>query len=260
MINCPLIGNPGTARRVLFAIASAAALALVAASGVSAQVSDREIPIGNATSLRFNVSGSVRVMPVAGMSSIKLHVVDNGPSTPPMSIRTSRTGARLNVSVNGPGSAILPFVGQTGYELQLMYPPSLHLDLREFEGRIHVENVPASMQLYDADGDIVVDGTQAPLTADADGGNITVTAARSTLTLTAGTGDVAVTLAPGWRGSEVRLEASDGNLALNVPAGFRGRYDLTSGSGNVKNPLRSVPKAPLVFMLTEQGNVSIQTL
>ena len=248
------------ARRALIAFTCSAAVVAMLAGGASAQVTDQDIAIGNATTLRLNVSGSIHVMPVAGLSGIKLHVTDNGPSTPPMSIKTSRTGARLNVAINGPGSAILPFVGQTGYEIQLSYPPSIHLDLREFEGRIHVESVPSSMQLYDADGDIVVDGTRAPLTADADGGNITVTAAHTTLTLTAGTGNVAATLAPGWRGSEVRLEASNGNLVLNVPAGFAGHYDLTSGSGRVSNPLRSVSKAPLIFMLTEQGNVSIQTL
>ncbi len=237
------------------------ALGLLAATiYASAQVTDREVAVGNATTLRLNVSGSIHVIPVAGQTSVKFHVVDSGPSTPPMSLKTSRAGTRMNISITGPSSSVLPFVGASGYELVLSYPAKMHLDLREFSGRIHADSVPASMQLYDADGNIVVDGANAALTAEADAGDITVTGARTTLSLTASTGNVNATLAAGWRGSEVRLEAANGNLRLTVPAGFRGRYDVTSGSGHVVNPLRSVSGAPLVFMLTEQGSVSISTL
>jgi hypothetical protein len=233
---------------------------LIVAPNAGAQVTDRELPVGNATTLRLNVSGSIHVMPVAGLTSIKFHVVDNGPSVPPISLKTSRSGTRLNVSITGPNSNILPFVGASGYELQLSYPANLHLDLREFSGRIHVDTVPSSMQLYDADGNIVVDSAGAPLTAEADSGDIAATAVRSTVSLTASNGNVTATLAPGWRGSEVRLEASNGNLHLMVPAGFKARYDVNSGSGHVSNPLRNVAGAPLVFMLTQTGDVSIATL
>ena len=238
----------------------AIALAAFAAPNAGAQVTDREVPTGNATTLRLNVSGSIHVMPVAGLTSIKFHVVDNGPSVPPMSLKTSRSGSRLNVSITGPDSNILPFVGASGYELQLSYPANMHLDLREFAGRIHVDTVPSSMQLYDADGNIVVDSAGAQLTAEADSGDISVSAAQTTMSLTASNGNVTAALAPGWRGSEVRLEASNGNLHLTVPAGFKGHYDVTSGSGHVSNPLHNDPKAPLVFMLTETGDVSIGTL
>lgn len=225
-----------------------------------AQVSDRELPIGNATTIRLNVSGSIHVIPVPGLTSIKFHVVDNGPSTPPMSLSTSRSGTRLNVSINGPSQNILPFVGASGYELQLQYPASIHLDLRQNNGRIHVDNVPASMQLYDAQGDIVVDAAAAQLTAYAAAGNISVSNARTSLTLTADTGNVGAVLSPGWRGSLIRLEASNGNLHLTVPAGFKAHYDVTSGSGHVSNPLHNVASGPLVFMLTEEGDVSIGTV
>ncbi len=234
-------------------------LALAATLHASAQVTDRELPVGNATTLRLNVSGSIHVIPVAGLTSVKFHVVDSGPSTPPMALKTSRAGSRLNVSITGPGSSMLPFVGASGYEIQLSYPAKMHLDLREFSGRIHADSVPASMQLYDADGNIVVDSAGAALTAEADAGDISVTGARTTLSLTASKGNVNATLASGWRGSEVRLEASDGNLHLTVPAGFKAHYDVTSGSGHVSNPLRNVPAGPLVFMLTEQGDASIAT-
>jgi hypothetical protein len=236
------------------------ALVFAIASHASAQVTDRELPVGSATTLRLNVSGSIHVIPVAGLTSIKFHVVDSGPSTPPMTLNTSRSGSRMNVSITGPSQNILPFVGASGYELQLQYPAGVHLDLCQNSGRIHVDNVPASMQLYDGEGDIVVDGAAAQLTAYAAAGNIAVTNAHTSLTLTADTGNVNATLAPGWRGSLIRLEASNGSLHLAVPAGFKAHYDVTSGSGHVSNPLRNAASSPLVFMLTEQGDVSIVTL
>jgi hypothetical protein len=235
-------------------------LALAATPAAIGQVSDREIPVGNATTLRLNVSGSIHVMPVAGLTSVKFHVVDNGPSTPPMALTSSRAGSRLNVSITGPSSNILPFVGASGYELQLSYPARMHLDLREFAGRVHVDAVPASMQIYDATGNILVDDASAPLTAEADSGDIAVTKAHTSITLSVGNGNVTAALAPGWRGSLVRLESSNGNLHLSVPAGFRAHYDVSTGSGHVSNPLRGVARAPLVFMLAEQGDVSIATL
>jgi Putative adhesin len=244
-----------------FALPALATVAVIAATmQASAQVSDRELPVGNATTLRLSVSGSIHVMPVAGLTSVKFHVIDSGPSTPPMQLKTSRVGGRMNVSLTGPSSNLLPFVGASGYELQLSYPAKMHLDLREFSGRIHVDTVPASMQLYDADGNILVDSASAALTAEADAGDISVTGARTTLSLTASSGNVNAALAPGWRGSEVRMEASNGNLHLVVPAGFKAHYDVTSGSGHVSNPLRNVPAGPLVFMLTEQGDASIAIL
>jgi hypothetical protein len=246
-------------KRVLTAVLFGA-LVLAIAPRASAQVTDRELPMGSATTLRLNVSGSIHVIPVAGLTSIKFHVVDSGPSTPPMTLNTSRSGSRLNVSITGPSQNILPFVGASGYELQLQYPAGVHLDLRENSGRIHVDNVPASMQLYDGEGDIVVDGAAAQLTAYAAAGNIAVTNAHTSVTLTVDTGNVSATLAPGWRGSLIRLEASNGSLHLSVPAGFRAHYDVTSGSGHVSNPLRNAAASPLVFMLTEQGDVSIVTL
>lgn len=244
----------------LLAGALATGVALAMAPHASAQITDREIPVGTSTTLRLNVSGSIHVMPVAGLRSVKLYVIDSGPSTPPMKVTSSRTGARMNVAITGPSESMLPFVGTSGYELQLSYPARMHLDLREFAGRVHVDSVTASMQIYDANGNIVVDDAGSALTADADSGDISVANARTSLTLTVGNGNVNATLAPNWRGTLVRLEASNGNLHLAVPSNFRAHFDLTSGSGSVTNPLHGSPKGPLVFMLAEQGNISIAPL
>ena len=75
--------------------------------------------------------------------------------------------------------------------------------------------------------------------------------------LSCGTGNATATLASNWGGNLVRMKSSMGNLTLNVPSNFRANFDLTSANGPVKNPLRSTAHAPLVFMLTQEGTVSI---
>jgi hypothetical protein len=221
---------------------------------------DRTFPVGNATLLRLNVSGSVHAIAVRGLHSLQLHIVDSGASAPPIEVTSSHTGSRMNVSIEGPSQSVLPFAGGTGYELEISYPAELRLDLREFAGRVHLDDVPMPAQVYDANGDIVVDRTNAPLTAEADSGDISVSAARSSLELTCGTGNVDAQLSPGWNGKIVRLEASDGNLHLRVPPGFRAHFDLSTGSGTVANSVHGQSGGPLVFALAERGNVSIDRL
>ncbi len=229
----------------------------VSAAGAS---SDRAFSVGNATLLRLNVSGSVHAIAIRGLHSLQLHVVDSGASSPPIDITTSRTGRRMNVSITGPSQSVLPFAGGSGYELEISYPADLRLDLREFAGRVHLDDVTAPAQVYDANGDIVVDRTSAPLAAEADSGNISVSAAQSTLELTCGNGNVDAQLSSGWSGKLVRLEASDGNLHLRVPPGFRAHFDLSTGSGTVANSVRGHSGGALVFALAERGNVSIDSL
>jgi hypothetical protein len=235
-------------------------LAILNAGFAGAQVSDRTIPLGGAQTLRLNVSGSIHLIADASMRDVAFHVVDNGPSVPPMAVRIAHAGSRLDVSITGPSENIIPFVGASGYELEMRYPPSLSVDLREFSGRVHVDRVSAPMQIYDGDGNVVVDDAPAALTAQADSGDIAVTDARSRLMLSTINGNVNATIGRGYSGRLVRLEAQNGNLMLTVPAGFGGHYDLTTADGHVSNALHNDPKGPLVFMLAEQGNVSVASL
>jgi DUF4097 and DUF4098 domain-containing protein YvlB len=133
----------------------------------------------------------------------------------------------------------------------------MKLDVREFDGPLHVDRVTAPMQLYNANGAIVVEDAAAALTAESDNGDVTVTNARNMVELTCGNGNVTATLAPAWSGNVVRMEASNGNLKLNVPSGFRASFDVNSANGLVRNALHNTPHAPLVFMLTQDGNVSV---
>jgi hypothetical protein len=247
-------------RRLLAALATAATLALPAYVCATGQPGDREFSVAGAKTLRLNVSGSVRLTGVPGLHSVVLHVADNGASPPPIEVKSSRTGSRLNLSISGPAQSLVPFAGGPGYELEISYPADLALDLREFDGQVHVENVAAPAQIYDADGSIVVDRAAAALTAEADSGDVSVDQAQTTLELTVGNGNVSARLSPGWNGQRVRLEASNGNLTLRVPAGFRAHFDLTTGSGTVTNPLHDSAAGPLIFALAQHGDVSIAPL
>lgn len=236
------------------------AIVLIAATFTSPQVTDRDIPLGGATSLRLNVSGSLHLVPMPDGRSIGFHVIDSGPSTPPIRVEVSHTGSRLDVSITGPSEGLLPFTGASGYELRVQYPQSLKLDVREFSGRLHLDRAGAPTQLYDADGDIAVDSAPSSLTAQADSGNITVSDAHARLMLSTIDGNVDAQLAPSWRGTLIRLETQQGNLHLTVPQGFSARYDVNTAAGNVTNPFHSAKAGPLVFILAEQGNISVASL
>jgi hypothetical protein len=247
-------------QRTALGVAAAVLFSSLCAAFGGAQITDRAIPLGGANAMRLDVSGSIHLIADASARDVAFHVVDNGPSIPPMTVKTGHTGKRLDVSITGPSQNILPFVGASGYELEVRYPPSLIVDLREFSGRVHVDRVGAPMQIYDADGNIVVDDAPAPLTAQADSGDIAVIGAGARLMLSTITGNVSATIGRGFSGKLVRLEAETGNLTLSVPAGFAGHYDLTSADGHVSNQLHNDPRGPLVFMLAEQGNVSVGRL
>jgi hypothetical protein len=243
----------------LSALAALAALALTSGAPALAQVSDRTYPVNGATDLRLNVSGNVHVIPSAGAREVVFHVVDYGPPIPKMNFVDSRSSKRLTISVSGPSQQIYPFNGASGYEIQITYPANVRLDLREFAGHVQADGLVSASQLYDADGSITVAGARGPLTAEADSGAIAVSGALSTVQLTTGNGPVTAQLAQGWRGSLVRIESSNGPLNLTVPPDFRGNYDLSSASGSVHNWLKSVKGATTVFMLTQNGSVSVTT-
>ena len=243
--------------RVLLTTFVLSTLALAVCAPVSAQVSEQSYPVDGATELRLNVSGNVHVIPSSSAQDVSFHVQDYGPPLPAMHFTTTRSRGRLTISISGPSKNVLPFTGASGYELQVTYPANLKLDLREFQGHVQADQLVAETSLYDADGSIAVSGAAAALTAEADSGAIDVTGARGNVSLTTGTGAVTAALAAGWRGNLVRMESSDGPLHLAVPAGFRGSYDLTSAQGAVRNSLAPVKGGAVVFMLTQNGDVSI---
>jgi hypothetical protein len=240
---------------LLFALATA----LAGAATASAQVTDQDVPLAGATSVRLNVSGHVHVVfdDTAAGGNVRLHVINNGPSSPPMHVSTSRVGGRLTVTITGPSSSLLPFVGPTGYEVHVTIPAAIPLDLREFDGHVQIDRITAPTQIYNAVGAIDVVEADALLTAEADAGNIHVGSANNTLNLTDANGSITASLANGWHGKQVRLETSNGDIMLAVPPDLHGSFDVTSADGTVKNPMKSTSHAPSIFLLAEKGNVTI---
>src|SRR6185437_1535722 len=204
-----------------------------------AEVVDREFQLAGATTLRLNVSGHVHVISDSQASTVKIHVTDYGPSLPALAFKEERTGKRLTVTVAGPPKNPLPFVGASGYEVEVRVPTSTRIDLREFAGFVEVDSVTAPSQYYNADGSIEVADARAKLTAQADAGAIDVKLAHGDLTLSTGTGANSATLASDWRGNLIRMEAGNGAMNLTVPAKFRGNFDVTAADGKVSNALRT---------------------
>ena len=241
----------------LRSLSIATALALLTLTNARAQVLDRVYPAGGTNELRLNVSGHVHVMPSATATAITFHVVDYGPPIPQMRFTQSSVGKRMTITITGPSSNLLPFTGASGYEMQVSYPASMKLDLREFDGHVQADHLAAAAQIYNANGSISIDGANGPVTAEADDGSIDLMDAHDSVELTSGNGAVSAQLAAGWHGKIVRLESSNGALALTVSPGFRGDFDLTTAEGKVHNALRTVKGAPTVFMLTQSGDVTV---
>jgi hypothetical protein len=237
-----------------------AALLVASSQGIArAEVIDREFQLTGATTVRLNVSGRVHVIPDAQVSSVKIHVTDYGPSTPPLTFKSARSGKRVDITVQGPGQNVLPFVGATGYEVEVRVPTNAQIDLREFSGQVTVDAVTAPSQYYNANGNITITDARAKTTAEADNGDISVGAAHGDLSLTTGNGKNTATLAGDWRGNLVRMEASSGAMRLSVPPGFRANFDVTAANGKVSNSLRSSGSKPVVFMLSQQGDITVVT-
>jgi hypothetical protein len=242
----------------LFALPLLAALVVSQAPAV-AQVVDRDFPLGGAGMLRLNVSGHVHILTDGPRGTVKVHVVDYGPSLPALKFNGIRSGARFTLTISGPTQSVLPFVGASGYETDVHVPSNVRIDLREFGGRVRVDNVTAPAQYYDANGSIEVADSRAALTAEADNGNIIVGAAHANVMLTIGNGTSHATLARDWSGNLIRMEASNGAMTLLVPQNFHGNFDVTAANGKVSNPLRSMGKTPVVFLLSQSGDITVAT-
>lgn len=240
----------------LFALPLLAALVVLQAPA-AAQVVDRDFPLGGAGTLRLNVSGHVHIMTDAPQGTVKVHVVDYGPSVPALKFNGVRSGARYTLTISGPTQSVLPFVGASGYETDLHVPRNVKIDLREFGGRVRVDSVTAPAQYYSANGNIEVADARAALTAEADNGNVTVGSAHGNVMITTGNGASHATLARDWSGNLVRMEASSGNMTLLVPSGFHANVDVTAANGKVANALHSSGKTPVVFMLSQSGDITL---
>ena len=79
-------------KRALVFSALIAALLAVTLPAVAAETLDRDVPTQGATTLRLNVSGTVRLMPTRGATAIHLHVATFG-KNPPLRVSTTTRGS-----------------------------------------------------------------------------------------------------------------------------------------------------------------------
>ncbi len=241
-----------------FLLASAIALAATTLSTSAETAVDRTFALKGATALEIDVQGgdaSAIADPL--LKVVQVHVSGRERNAQTITLAANRQGATLKLSIHGAGAALLPFTGSGTTTMEVRFPPALRLRVRQYGGSVTLENSSAPAEIYNASGGITITSPHALVTAQADNGDIALSGARASIELTAGTGNVDAQLDPHWAGHLVRMEATSGNLRLTVPPGFRGKFDTTTGGGIVSNALASVPRAPLVFMLAERGNVTV---
>ncbi len=237
-----------------------AAMALMAATlqagpAVAQQRATQTIPLRGATSMLVNVTGDLHV--VADASASVVTVVGSSPvGAPPLHVEVAHSGRQLDLKLAGPPRSLLPFTA-SGHAYTLTYPAGLAISVREFSGGVHVAHARAPLEVYNASGSIDIDGASARVAVESDNGPIAARGIAGDIDATTSNGAVHVALVRGWKGREVRLESSNGALTLVVPPAFHAHYDCSSGDGRVTNPFRSDAHAPLVFMLTERGDVTV---
>lgn len=211
-------------------------LALAIAAGTPA-----DVPLREATLLRFDVTGDVRVIFDPRASSVRVRATSHaGPV--PFQLGVTRSGAVVTVRVSGRRPAVFPFSGPSGVAYMLTLPPRVRVELREHAGNV------------------VIASPSADTSVQNNAGNVEVTRASGTIDVAVDSGNADVQLSPEWRGTSVRLQADAGNLQLHVPPSFKGRFDASSGTGRVSNALTSAPQGVPVFVFARTGNVDIDRL
>lgn len=242
-----------------FLLAGAIALAATAFPAQAQLPPGTNVSVNGARALEIDANaGDISVVPDPLLKVVQVFA-RSGRSNVRVPLEISHPPELLRIAIDGTAPSLLPFAGGNGREYEVRYPPAMRLVVKEYGGNVRVGNAVAPIEIYNANGNIVVGEVRSHVTALADDGNVYVAAAYGSVDLSAGVGNVDVVLGPGWSGSLVRLEAAKGNLHLTVPSGFKGRYDATTGRGTVTNPFHSVLRAPLVFMLVENGNVTISS-
>lgn len=226
-------------------------LGLVVAAGAPANV-----PLDNATQVRIDVNGDLRVAPDPRATAVHIGATSKGVPTA-YTLNVTRTGSRLTLRITGPRPSVLPFVGASGASYDVTYPARASLDIREYAGNVRVERPVAPVDLYDAMGNVEIVAPRSRITAECTAGNISVTQARGSIDVAADTGNVDAELASPWSGTAIRMQVSKGRLHLGVPQAFRGNFDASTGEGHVTNELATYRNGVPVFLFAQTGDVAV---
>jgi hypothetical protein len=242
-----------------FALAALAVVLPVSATAQTPAV-DKTIATERATVLQIDAGGGdMTLVPDAAVGSVRIRIDQSGASGEPPAVTSSVHAKNLVVTIGGGGgTSMVPFAAAASMAYTIDYPATMKLDLRVSSGGVHVVRPSAAVQLYAGDGDVTIDAPTASVTAEAAHGALIATSASAAVDLQADLGDVNAQLSPTWTGNEVRIQSAQGAIHLIVPAGFRGKFDVTSGTGNVHNEVsKSNATKPLVWLYAPAGDVSI---
>ncbi|MBV8489283.1 MAG: DUF4097 family beta strand repeat protein [Candidatus Eremiobacteraeota bacterium] len=242
------------------AAAAAFAVTLPVVALAQTPVVDKTLPATHAKALSIDAGGGdVTLVPDQSAGSVRVRIEQSGASGTPPPVRSTTNGSKLAITIGSSGGgSMIPFAAAAATAFTIDYPPSMNVDIRVSSGNVHVVRPSAQVQIYSGQGDVTVDAPAARVAAEAAHGTVTTTNAMGPVDLASDLGDVNAQLAPGWHGDEVRIQCEQGAIHLTVPQGFRGKLDVTSGTGNVHNELgKSNAKKPLVFLYAPAGDVSI---
>ncbi|HLI94583.1 MAG TPA: DUF4097 family beta strand repeat-containing protein [Candidatus Baltobacteraceae bacterium] len=205
---------------------------------------DRSAPASGATALDVTgYNGDVSLVADGG-DTVRVRAVLKGRSTDAVNaldVGVSRQGNAVRVQDVCPSQRRLFFwtFADCDIELEVHYPRALALTLQSQNGDIDVQSPAGSVSITNGNGDV------------------TITGATTDINLSNGNGDVTAKLAKNWRGREIRMHGSAGDVELYVPSDFAARYNMKVMLGEVSNNAKRQSGPVSVIMSARFGNFDV---
>jgi DUF4097 and DUF4098 domain-containing protein YvlB len=150
-------------------------------------------------------------------------------------VEEHQSGDSVEISVRYPHHDFnISFGNHNRVDIDIHLPREGKVNLRTGDGKIEVAGFKGEMDLHSGDGSETLDGVDGKLRASTSDGHIRADGRFDEVDVKTGDGGVEVragagsTLATGWR-----LETGDGNVTLEIPAGFAADVDLHTGDGHI---------------------------
>lgn len=117
-------------------------------------------------------------------------------------------------------------------------------------------SLDASLHL--ANGDVTVEGGAGSVDAGTTNGDVTVRGVSSDVTARSHEGDVTASLAPSWRGKNISLQTTFGDVELTTPPSFRAMLELQHPwAGDVEGTADVLPGPAVVSARTVFGDIEV---
>jgi Toastrack DUF4097 len=241
-------------RRAALVIGVPVCLLLVAATGL-----DLVAIFGQGTfPVRYTAPAAARSLTVSTPGGqVLVNGVTSGQAQVAGTARYSLVRSKVTAGSSGGAAAVryqcdFP-VGDCEFDPTVTAPAGVRVTVSTGGGNAGLIGTTGPVTLSTGGGDIIASGTSGPLSLSASGGNITAGATRSaTVTVTTGGGDVYLTFSRVPR--VVRVDASGGNITINLPASPAGYHVTThTDGGNVTDAVEQEDSSPNVVTATTGG-------